>query len=737
MKKYPNISRMLAILLVLALLVPCISMTAFSQDIPCVEDGCSGKYLNGICTVDAAHFEAAPAEGGVYRISNAGQLYWFAALVNSGDNDSDAVLTADITINADMTAEEKLAWIPIGLYTSARENVRYAGTFDGAGYTIYGLYYDNTNYDGRNAGLFGTVDTDGTVKNLTLADSVINGATEIGGIASYNYGTILGCTQSGTVTGTGATGGIVCRNMGVVDSCVNTGAVTGATTGGIAAENNGEVMSCDNTGAVSGTNSVGGIVGMNDGTVDSTLNTATVTASGTHAGGVIGNLVGGELIGSGNTGTVTGASDYIGGVAGACTGANITECFNEGAVNGSTGASDAIGGVVGAIDGTNTTKSVITNCYNTGSINGRSWVGGIAGLSGYQKTPQAVEFVGGYNTGAVIGTSYVGTVAGNLTKGTVSGMYYLLGGQNSVSGATSATADQFASGEIAYQLNGSTDQGELIWKQTIGTDASPRFEGAVVYFDSANGTYYNMGCAHSAGEAVRENEVAADCTTAGSYDSVVYCTICGEELSRNTVTVPALGHDFVDGECTRCDEVVEQPGENPFKDVTEGSYYYDAVLWATENGIVFGLDPTHFGPNAGCTRAQAVTFLWRAAGRPEPKTNVNPFTDVKADSYYYDAVLWAVENGIVYGISNTSFAPNQTCTRGHIVSFLYRFKGRPEVHEDANTFTDLESGAYYYDAVLWAVENGITSGVGNNRFAPDQTCTRAQIVSFLYRASTN
>ena len=109
MKKYPNISRMLAILLVLALLVPNISMTAFSQDIPCAEDGCSGKYLNGICTVDAAHFEAAPAEGGVYRISNAGQLYWFAALVNSGDNDSDAVLTADITINADVAAEEKLA----------------------------------------------------------------------------------------------------------------------------------------------------------------------------------------------------------------------------------------------------------------------------------------------------------------------------------------------------------------------------------------------------------------------------------------------------------------------------------------------------------------------------------------------------------------------------------------------------------------------------------------------------
>ena len=123
MKKYPNFSRMLAILLVLAMLLPCISMTAFSQDIPCVEDGCSGKYRNGICSKDAAHFEAAPIEGGVYKISNSGQLYWFAALVNSGDNEYtgdngdvyNAALTADITINADMEAEDKLAWIPIGL----------------------------------------------------------------------------------------------------------------------------------------------------------------------------------------------------------------------------------------------------------------------------------------------------------------------------------------------------------------------------------------------------------------------------------------------------------------------------------------------------------------------------------------------------------------------------------------------------------------------------------------------
>ena len=132
MKKYPNMCRAIVFLLVLAMLLPTISMTVFSQDIPCVEDGCSGKYRNGICS-EAGHYEAAPLEEGVYKISNAGQLYWFAALVNGGEVDADAALTAAITINADMEAEDKRAWTPIGLYTSGREFVSYAGTFDGNG----------------------------------------------------------------------------------------------------------------------------------------------------------------------------------------------------------------------------------------------------------------------------------------------------------------------------------------------------------------------------------------------------------------------------------------------------------------------------------------------------------------------------------------------------------------------------------------------------------------------------
>ena len=523
MKKYQNLSRILSVLLVLAMALSCFGMTALAVAAPCGEAGCSGEYSNGICSADASHWEAAPIEGGVYRIGNAGQLFWFAALVNSGANEYaasngqtyNAVLTADISIPGGMD------WTPMGLYTSATEYIRYSGTFDGAGHTVSGLYYDNTAYTGRTVGFVGCLDSDGTVKDLTLANASINGATDVGGIVSHNYGTVSGCTVSGSVSGSGATGGIVCRNMdgGVVENCANSASVTGAITGGIAAENTAEISGCDNSGTVSGSNSVGGTVGMNSGAVEGSLNTASVTGTGTHVGGVVGNHVGGAITDCGNTGNVTGGSDYVGGVAGVCSAASITRSYNSGAVSGS-GKSDAVGGVAGAIDGTNTAKSTITDCYNTGSVSGRSWVGGIAGVSGYQKTPQTVEIQGGYTTGAVSGTSYHGAVVGALNKGTVSGVYYLQGAQNSVSGATAATAAQFASGEMVGVLNGS---GDAIWYQTLdlkGTqpDASP-------VLDPAHGTVYHG---------------YKNCTEEGY-------------TNRENYGVPG-DHDFVDGICSVCGE---------------------------------------------------------------------------------------------------------------------------------------------------------------------------------------
>ena len=174
------------------------------------------------------------------------------------------------------------------------------------------------------------------------------------------------------------------------------------------------------------------------------------------------------------------------------------------------------------------------------------------------------------------------------------------------------------------------------------------------------------------------------------------------------------------------------PQTGVFVDVATGSYYEDAVDWAVENGITQGTDDTHFSPDGICTRAQAVTFLWRAAGSPKPETRTMPFADVPVGSYYYDAVLWAVENGIAKGTSDTTFSPNMTCTRAQIVAFLWRSEKSPAAGT-ANPFADVKSTAYYADAVLWAVKEDITKGTTSTAFSPNTDCTRAQIVTFLWR----
>ena len=173
--------------------------------------------------------------------------------------------------------------------------------------------------------------------------------------------------------------------------------------------------------------------------------------------------------------------------------------------------------------------------------------------------------------------------------------------------------------------------------------------------------------------------------------------------------------------------------QNPFVDVKEGAYYYDAVLWAVEQKITSGTSATTFSPDASCTRAQMVTFLWRAAGSPKVENGKNPFTDVQADAYYYDAVLWAVEKGVTSGTSATTFSPDATVTRGQTVTFLYRNAGSPEV-SGTMPFTDVEADAYYAKAVQWAVQQKITTGTSETTFSPMSDCTRGQIVTFLYRA---
>ena len=174
-------------------------------------------------------------------------------------------------------------------------------------------------------------------------------------------------------------------------------------------------------------------------------------------------------------------------------------------------------------------------------------------------------------------------------------------------------------------------------------------------------------------------------------------------------------------------------GDGTYSDVPAGAYYYEPVKWATLNEITTGTSRTTFSPSVACTRAQVVTFLWRAAGKPEPSLDTSTFTDVDKNSYYYKAVLWAVENGITTGYNSTTFGPNDSCTRCQVVTFLYRDAGQPSVSGITNPFTDIGSSEYYTNAVLWAYKNGITTGTTATTFSPNNTCLREHVVTFLYR----
>ena len=205
--------------------------------------------------------------------------------------------------------------------------------------------------------------------------------------------------------------------------------------------------------------------------------------------------------------------------------------------------------------------------------------------------------------------------------------------------------------------------------------------------------------------------------------------------SSCTIFVPE--DDYDDFYVEDADGIVYYPGDDitplvNFTDVPAGAYYADAVKWAVAEGITSGTSPTTFSPNNGCTRAQMVTFLWRAAGCPEPESDYGPFRDVPKDAYYRKAVLWAAGEGITSGTSPTTFSPNATVTRAQTVTFLWRWEGEPEADQRSG-FRDVPAGQYYSEAVSWAVEAGITNGTGTTTFSPGQTCTRAQIVTFLWR----
>ena len=284
-------------------------------------------------------------------------------------------------------------------------------------------------------------------------------------------------------------------------------------------------------------------------------------------------------------------------------------------------------------------------------------------------------------------------------------------------------AEVTATSVTAAQINDRSVEGLLV-----------TLTGTVESFELANGLVQTIMVRDAAGNVARVFIDGYITTDADVANLTVGCAITVTGLASYDDTFNAPEGPFPRIRVrNRADVICSEAGNpNPFTDVAEDMFYYDAVLWAVSQDITSGTSATTFSPNGLCTRAQIVTFIWRAKGCPAPQSTANPFVDVKESDYFYEAVLWAVEEGITKGTSPVTFSPNATCTRAQAMTFLYRAYGA-EISVDEIPFTDIDADSYYYDAVLWGVEAGVTSGMSATAFGPNVNCSRGHIITFLYR----
>ena len=447
---------------------------------------CDNVYQPANLTKDKYDMNGDDSKDAVYEISNAGQLYWFAGLVNgtlSGvtqNKSANAVLTKDIVVNKNVLKSDGTVndgtfkeWAPIGTGETS-PNV-YTGTFDGRNYTISGLYFNQENsYD---IGLFGR--NNGKIANAGILDSYFYGTSKVGGVCGNNYtGTITNCYNTGSVSGLGTLGGVSGYNYtGSITNCYNTGNVSGSSgfVGGVSGYNyTGSITNCYNAGSVSGNGNVGGVTGIN---------------------------YTGSITDCYNIGSVSGSDDNVGGVTGYNDGGTITNSYNAGSVS---GTERYVGGVNGCNEGTT------TNCYNAGSVSGTGYVGGVSG-----------ENYGGTITNCYYdSTIYTGNAIGKNSSGTAT----------KVEGKTT---DEFKTGEIAYLLSQGCTIDEVtydgtIWGQTIGKDTYPTFGGSKVY---KNATY--KGCEGKPGDAVSYEYSNTEKNTYGDHpdaDNDGRCDDCGQYI---------------------------------------------------------------------------------------------------------------------------------------------------------------------------------------------------------------
>ena len=626
-------------------------------------------------------------------------------------------------------------WISIGDGANT-DRGSFQGVFDGQSHVIYNLYSheglksenkDNNNNLYRN-GLFGSI-YNATVKNLGIenADIVI----PMNDTSTYGKGilvdwmtdsTINNCYTTGSITGgsyiekyIGGIAGFLNGNNSI-SQCYSTAAITGNYDGEYYAEQEGglEPMDC--------WDSLGGIVGASY--------RGQVTISDCWFGGEI---------------VVNSIQAPVGGIIGFGKGVSMVNCLvatkgigNDGqentcwlgyvrdidAKNCFWPADDRYGSNVSNVESGNSAGTA-TNDFNSDDV--------LVGLQA--NADKSVKWVTGINHPTFewdkwhISADYSAVDAAiAAAKAIDSNLYSNYAVVEKAIAAVDRTKSKAEQAEVDAMAQAIEDAINALVRRSSGGDDSDPTYAIEVGKDIRNGTVTANRRYAERGDTVIITVKPDD---GFKLDDLTVTDKNGKELKltdkgngKYTFTMPA-------GKVEINAAFVKEVETSPFSDVSTSAYYYEAVKWAQEKGITGGIGNGLFGPNRPCTRAQIVTFLWRAAGSPEPKA-MSSFADVSTDAYYAKAVAWAVENGITTGTGDGKFSPDTTCTRAQSVTFLFRAIGK--LVDSKAEFSDVLTDSYYANAVAWAVENGVTNGIGDGLFGPDNSCTRAQIVTFLFRA---
>ena len=710
------------------------------------------KRIGSLLLILALCFTLLPtavlaADSSKISITTVDELLQFAKAVDNGEYDdkTDAVVSLDADL--DLT---NVAWKPIGSVFAADGTLQhyFSGKFYGNGHTISNLDFSE-NYGKSEYPSFGFFSE---VYGAEISGLTIQGKLDVSNSGYVYFGTVAGVAADSKIFDC-----VSDVSFTDTDKYINgTVAMCGYAI-------NSTIEYCQNKGNFSITKDVtsfqmGGIVGLaQNSTVQYCANTGNLTSWTPCTGGIVGQLFqASKIINCYSTGKMVpfgnGTTDFggIAGIVGA--GTEIRHCYFAGEMDLSqytaTTPYKRLGGIAG---GVSSDTPVFENNYFMETEN-------VPACFKYQDagTEKTLDFMKTedfFNEITAAGGNYRfnsnGTPLLPAPKYTVSFVVTPAELANvviKVNGQEVANPVDLEAGTYTVEVN--ADNCEVFNSNiTITADTATHTQTiAMTYRKSSGGDDSDPTYAIEVGKDIRNGTVTANRRYAERGDTVTITvkpddgfklddlTVTdknGKELKltdkgngKYTFTMPA-------GKVEINAAFVKEVETSPFSDVSTSAYYYEAVKWAQEKGITGGIGNGLFGPNQPCTRAQIVTFLWRAAGSPEPKT-MSSFADVSMDAYYAKAVAWAVENGITTGTGDGKFSPDATCTRAQSVTFLFRAIGK--LVDSKAEFSDVLADSYYANAVDWAVENGVTNGIGDGLFGPDNSCTRAQIVTFLYRA---